>query len=112
MRSFDPRKCLGQLARNPLRSRVCCDVEPDEVSAVEPDDDEGIEQVETDSWNNEQVHGGNVWRVVMQEGPPSLAWRPPPFDHVLGDARLRHLKPELEQFAVNAWRAPKRIFDA
>jgi hypothetical protein len=112
LRSFVPRKCLGQLARNPPRSRVCCDVDPDEVSAVEPDDDEGIEQVETDSWNNEQVHGGNVWRVVMQEGPPSLAWRPPPFDHVLGDARLRHLKPELEQFAVNAWRAPKRIFDA
>jgi hypothetical protein len=37
--------------------------------------------------------------------------RPPPFDHVLGDARLRDLKPELEQFAVNAWRAPKRVFD-
>src|SRR6266478_255826 len=88
------------------------DVDPDEVSAVEPDDDQGIEQVETDSWNNEQVHGGNVWRVVMQEGPPSLAGRPPPFDHVLRDARLRDLKPELEQFAVNAWRAPKRIFDA
>jgi hypothetical protein len=32
-------------------------------------------------------------------------------DHVLGDARLRDLKPELEQFAVDAWRAPKRIFD-
>src|ERR1700680_2173266 len=56
--------------------------------------------------------GGNVWRVVMQEGPPSLAGRPPPFDHVLGDARLRDLKPEFEQFAVDAWRAPKRIFDA
>ena len=27
-----------------------------------------------------------------------------PFDHALGDARLRDLKPELEQFAVNAWR--------
>jgi hypothetical protein len=34
------------------------------------------------------------------------------FDHVLGDARLRDLKSELEQFAVNAWRAPKWIFDA
>src|ERR1700687_1290449 len=45
----------------------------------------------------------------MQEGPPSLAGRPPPFDHVLDDARLRDLKPELEQFAVNAWRAPKQI---
>src|SRR5205823_14729166 len=36
----------------------------------------------------------------------------PVVHHVLGDARLRDLKPELEQFAVDAWRAPKRIFDA
>src|SRR5260370_29536200 len=107
-----PRKRLRDLTCNPFGRGICCDVDPDEVSAVEPDDDEGMEQVETDSWNNEQVHGGNVWRVVMQEGPPSLAGRPPPFDHVLRDARLRDLKPEPEQFAVNAWRAPKRIFDA
>jgi hypothetical protein len=78
---------------------ICCDVDPDEVSAAEPDDDEGIEQVETDSWNNEQVHGGNVRRVVTQEGPPSLAGRPPPFDHVLGDARLRDFKPERNRTA-------------
>jgi hypothetical protein len=69
-------------------------------------------QLETDSRNNEQVHGGNVRRVVRQKGPPSLAGWPPPFDHVLGDARLRDLKSELEQFAVNARRTPKRIFDA
>jgi hypothetical protein len=81
-------------------------------SAAEPDDDDGIEQVETDSWNNEQVHGDNVLGVVMQEGPPSLAGRPPSFAHVLGDARLRDLKPELEQFSVNAWRTPKRILHA
>lgn len=31
---------------------------------------------------------------------------------ILGDALLRDLKPELEQFAVDAWRTPKRIFDA
>src|SRR6202166_3242584 len=48
----------------------------------------------------------------MQEGLTSLAGWPPSFDHVLGDARLRDLKPELEQFAVDTWRAPKRIFDA
>jgi hypothetical protein len=48
----------------------------------------------------------------MQEGPPSLAGRRPPFDHVLGDARLRDLEPELEQFAVDAWRPPKRILYA
>ena len=67
---------------------------------------------ETDSRDNEQVHSGNVRRVVMQEGSPSLAGWPPPLDHVLGDARLRDLKPELEQFGVDPRRAPKRIFDA
>src|SRR5229473_7029175 len=111
-RGLIPRKCLRYLTCDPFRGRICCDVNPDEASAIEPHDNEGIEQVETDSWNNEQVHDGNVWRMVTQEGPPSLAGRAPPFDHVLGDARLRDLKPELEQFAVDAWRAPKRIFDA
>src|ERR1700681_3081511 len=59
--------------RNPICRRICNDVGPDELSAAEPDDDEGVEQVKTDSWNNEQVHGGNVRRVVAQEGSPSLA---------------------------------------
>src|SRR5450631_1869829 len=112
VRSLIPGKRLRYLTCNPFGRRICCDVDPDEVSAVESDNDEGIEQVETDSWNSEQVHGGNVRRVVTQEGPPSLTGRPPSFDHVLGDARLRDFKPELEQFAVDTWRAPKRIFDA
>jgi hypothetical protein len=112
VRSLIPGECLRYLTSNPFGRRISCDVDPDEVSAVEPDDDEDTEQVETDSWNNEQVHGGDVRRVVTQEGPPSLAGLPRPFDHVLGDAGLRDLKPELEQFAVNAWRTPKRILYA
>src|ERR1700731_2037265 len=112
VRSLIPGKCLRYLTCNPFGRGICCDVDPDKVSAAEPDDDEGIEQVETDRWNNEQVHGGDARRVVAQEGSPSLAGWPPSFDHVLGDARLRDLKLELEQFAVDAWRAPKRIFDA
>ena len=87
-----PRKGLSDLTCNSLRRRIPCDVDPDQISAVESDDNEGIEQVETNGRNNEQVHGGNVRRVVTQEGPPSLAWRPSPFDHVLSDARLRQFK--------------------
>src|ERR1700687_2768473 len=45
-RSFIPRKCLRYLTCNPFCRRICCDVDPDEVSAVEPDDDEGIKQFE------------------------------------------------------------------
>ncbi len=43
---------------------------------------------------------------------PSLTWRSTPLDHVFGDARLRDLKPELEQFAVDTRRSPERVLDA
>src|SRR5271163_3818541 len=44
LRGVIPRKCLCYLARNPFCRRVCCDVDPDEVSAVQTHNDEGIEQ--------------------------------------------------------------------
>src|ERR1700680_2452275 len=99
VRSLIPRKRLRYLTCNPFCRRICCDVDPDEVSAVEPDNDEGIEQVETESLNNEQGDGGTSRRVVPQEVSPFLAGRPPSFAHLLGDARLCDLNPELEQFA-------------
>src|SRR5450759_2273259 len=89
--------------------RLCCDVDPDQVSAAQTDDDEGIEQAEANSWNNEQIHGGNIRCVVLQKGAPSLTWRSTLFDHIFGDARLCDLEPELEQFAVDARRSPKRV---
>src|SRR5262249_3348994 len=57
------------------------------------------------------IHGGDVRRVVTQEGAPSLTWRSLPLDHVLGHRRLGDLKSELEQLAVNAWRAPQWVLD-
>jgi hypothetical protein len=66
------RKGRRYLICDPFCGRICCDVGPDEVSAVEPNDDEGLELVETNRWDNEQVHGGTVRPVVTQEGSPSL----------------------------------------
>src|SRR6476646_9104189 len=54
VRSLIPRKGLRDLTRNPFCRRICRGVDPDEFSAVQPDDDEGIEQVETDSRDNER----------------------------------------------------------
>jgi hypothetical protein len=105
VRSLIPGKFPRCLTCNPFGGGICCDVDPDEVSSVEPDNEEGIEPVEIESWNNEQVHDGNVRRVVTQEGWPSLAGRSPPFDHVLGDAGLRDLNAELEQFIMDTPRA-------
>jgi putative SOS response-associated peptidase YedK len=45
--------------------------------------DEAVQQFEA-SRDHEQVHGGYVWSVGSQKGPPSLTWRSASLDHVLG----------------------------
>src|SRR5712692_3720621 len=85
-RRLSPRECFGDLACDPVRGRMGCDVDPDKVSADQPNDDEGIEQVEANARNNEQVHGGDVRCVVTQEGAPSLTRRSTSLDYVLRDA--------------------------
>ena len=47
--------------------------------------------------------------MIMQKSAPPLARRSPSPDHVFGDAGLRNLKPEFEQFAVDARRAHSRF---
>ncbi|HEY6703838.1 MAG TPA: hypothetical protein VI010_07055, partial [Xanthobacteraceae bacterium] len=86
---------------NPFCGRICCDVDPDKVSACEPDDDQDIEQVEANGRNNEHVHGGDVRCVVTQEGAPSLGRRSTSLDHILRDAGLSDLEAELEQLAMD-----------
>src|SRR6476620_1732094 len=111
-RDLIPRECFSDLASDPFRGRMRCDINPDKVSAGQPDDDEDIEQIEANGRNNEQVHGGDVRRVVTQEGAPALGRRSTSLDHVLRDARLSDLKAELEQLAMDARRTPQRIFGA
>ena len=48
-RSLLPRKCLRYLTGNPFCGRICRDVDLHKVSAIQPDDNKGIEQVKTDS---------------------------------------------------------------
>ncbi len=52
-----------------------CHVDPDKFSALQSNDDEDIEQVEANGGGNEQVHGGNVERMVTQEGAPTREGR-------------------------------------
>ena len=59
-RSLIPGECICDLTRNPFRCRMSCDADPDKVSAVEPDNDEGIEQVEANGRDDEQIHRGNM----------------------------------------------------
>src|ERR1700730_3099948 len=80
-----PRKSLADLACDPLRRRVGCEVDPDEISAIKPYNHEAIQQLEANGRDHEQIHGGNVRSVVTQKGLPPLTGRSTSFHHVLGD---------------------------
>src|SRR6476660_4908855 len=84
-RSPVPRKSIGDLACDPFRRRVGCYVDPDELSAINPYNHEAVQQFEANDRDHEQVHGGNVRRVVLQKSPSSLTWRSTPLDDVLGN---------------------------
>src|SRR5260370_36137105 len=105
-RRLSPRECFSDLACDPVRGRMGCDVDPDKVSARQPHDDQAVEQLKANGWGNEQVHGGDVRCVVTQEGGPALGRRSTSLDHVLRDAGLSDLEAELEQLAMNARRTP------
>src|SRR5258705_11104563 len=99
---LSPRKCLCDLRCDPFRGRMWCDVDPDKVSALQSNDHEDIEQVEANGRGNEQVHGGDVRRMVTQEGAPSRGRRTASLDHRLREAGLSDLKSELAQLAIDA----------
>ena len=59
-RRLMPGECLGQLACDPSGRRVLCNVNPDEVSAVQSNDDEDRRTIEANGRDHEQIHGGTA----------------------------------------------------
>src|SRR4051795_2028466 len=51
-----PRKSFGDLACNPFGRRTVRHADPDELSAVEPNDDEAIEEAESKRRHEEKVN--------------------------------------------------------
>ena len=76
--SFMPRECFCDLACNPLGCRVGCDVDAHEISAMNPHHHKALQQFEANGRNRKQIHGGNLRRMVMQEGSPFLTRWPAP----------------------------------
>jgi hypothetical protein len=68
---------------------------PNELSTVEPNDDQAIEQVEGKRRHHEQVHRRDFWHVIAQKRPPALTRRSDVPFYVFGDNRLRDLEAEL-----------------
>src|ERR1700736_6999006 len=57
-RSAIPRKSLGDLTCNPLRRRVGCDADPEEIFAIKPDYDEALHPLKANRLHYEQNNNG------------------------------------------------------
>ncbi len=78
-------------------------------SAMMQQDDKHVEHPESRRRHDEEVDGDEVGEVVLKERAPGLRGSLRAMRHEPGNGALRNLEDELEQLAVNAWRAPKRI---
>ena len=68
--------------------------------------------LKADRRHDQEVHGGDACRMVVQESLPGLRPPSPAPRHVLGDGRLSDFDPELQQFAMNARCAPQPVGQA
>src|SRR6266851_4693091 len=109
---FIPREGIGDLMGDPLGHWIGRHRERYQPPPLVPEDDQHEEQLEADRRHDQEVHGGNACRMVVEKGLPSLRPPSPAFCHVFGDCRLRDLYPELQQFAMDARRTPKPVRQA
>ncbi len=112
VRSLIPGKRLRYLTCNPFGRGICCDVDPDQVSAVEPDNDEGIDR-------SKPIVGTTNRSMAAMSG----AWLRKKVRHpwLGGDRRLTMYLATLDcatsnpSLSSSPWMRgapPKRIFDA
>src|ERR1035438_1431996 len=89
------------------------DVEVQDAPPVMADDKKAIEQVEGDSGDGKEVHGGNDFAVIVKKRKPTLrrCRISGCTAHPAGDRALRYLETEHKEFAVDARRTPGGIFN-
>ena len=68
---------------------------------------EHVQDLKPDRGHGEEVDRHHGLDVILKESPPVLRRRLPPAYDVLAHAGLADIDAELEQFAVDAGRAPK-----
>ena len=84
------------------------DIEVQDAPTVVVDDEKAVQETEGKRGNREEVRGGDGFARITKKGPPTLGRLRISgcASHPAGDGSLRYLKPEHEEFAMNAWGAP------
>src|SRR5450759_3441799 len=108
-RRMVPWESLGDLARDPLRSRICRYPKRHPNPSSMTQNDKAIEDLERDRWKDKKVDRRDAVGMVAQKRAPALRWWPRVAAHIPSDCRLSDFEAELERFAMNVWGAPERV---
>ena len=100
---------LYDLLGQPLRRRIPGYRKPQQLSPSMAKHKKSKQVLEGQGWDHAEINRYDCLRVTAQECPPGLRWRSSASDHVLGDRRLGHLEPKLQQFAMNSRSAPQWV---
>jgi hypothetical protein len=84
-------------------------IEMDDPSAMVTKDDDGIQQLERRGRDHGHVGRGDGRHMLPQEAAPSRGGSVTTPSKMPADSSLAHFDAELEQFAMDARRAPERI---
>src|SRR5216684_2360737 len=100
---------LDDLLRSPSGRGAIGYVEVHDLAAMLQQDHEHVEETEGRSRHDEEVDGDEVKDVVLEERSPGLRGPLPAPRPQTCNRALRNVEPQLEQFAMDARRAPERI---
>ena len=104
-----PRKGLGHLAGKPELRGIWGDFEVNNPSAIEAEHNQGIKELERRGGDYKHVNRRKVGQVVAQKAPPGRGGDPGSPRHPSSNRGLADLAAKLEQFPVDAGRAPQRV---
>jgi hypothetical protein len=106
--------CQGDLGAMPSCVRVSRDVYVQDAPALERQNEEDVEHVETHRWNGQKIDRERAGNVHAKERSPGRglwsARSTVALGHVLRDCVLAHVVPELGEFARDPAPTPQRIF--
>src|ERR1700682_6124878 len=91
---FIPREGIGDLASDPFRSWIGRYAEGYQPPPFVLENDQNEKQPEADCRHDQEVHGPDARRMVVEKSLPSLRPPSPALRHILGDRRLSDFDPE------------------
>jgi hypothetical protein len=108
-RRLIPLKGFAELLRGPGGGGVTRHRDMHDPATFVCEDDEHEQQPLRGGWDDEEIGGRDLLDVIGQEGAPRLGRWGGRSPHILRHRRLGDLHPDLEELAVDPWRAPQII---